>query len=79
MSAGYLTADRLADMSYIPIDYPRTMLNIGALLAIAICLSAAILRIATGGSPMLLLTYASLVAIEIGWLVGQAILVTHRN
>lgn len=78
-SAGHAGADGPADMSVMPIDFPRTTLNVGALVALALCLSAAVLRIAIGLPLMPLSTYASIAGIEIAWLVGQAILITHQD
>lgn len=61
------------------VDVPRTLVNVAALVAIAICLGAAFLRIVTDGPVFPGLTYASLAAIEIGWLAGQAILITSQD
>jgi len=62
-----------------PVDVPRTLLNIGALVAITLCIGTAFIRIVTGGPLLATMTYASLAGIEIGWLVGRTILITSQD
>lgn len=62
-----------------PVDVPRTLLNVGALVAVVLCIGTALIRIVTGGPLLATMTYASLAGIEIGWFVGQVILIASQD
>lgn len=76
---GQRSADRPTDAIPSAIDYPGSILNVAALLCVVVCLASAFLRILSGHPLMPVPTYASLTAIEVTWLVDQAILISGRN
>lgn len=76
---GQRSADRPTDAIPSAIDHPRSILNVAALLCVVVCLASALLRVLSGRPLMPVLTYASLAAIEVIWLVGQAILISGQD
>jgi hypothetical protein len=79
MPVEHVPAGGFAGSLHPPVDFPRTLVNAGALAALVALGIATLVRILSGGPMLPALVYESLAGIEILWLVGQAILVSSQD